>query len=111
MIDPFNPSTLYAGTPDSGVFKSLDRGASWRAASSARSLGLVSALTIDPSDTATFEHGFSDSLASDSITGVHHGLTVYRDCIPPFELSLKEMIGVPDTNAASRTDDYKSYLR
>jgi photosystem II stability/assembly factor-like uncharacterized protein len=49
VIDPTNPATLYAGTPE-GVFQSADGGASWI------NIGLrmgVTSLALDPGDTST----------------------------------------------------------
>lgn len=49
VIDPRNPATLYAGTPE-GVFKSADGGASW--SNIGLSMG-VSSLALDPGDPDT----------------------------------------------------------
>src|SRR5207245_7770423 len=44
-IDPLTPTTLYAGTADRGVFKSIDGGANW---STVLGNVSVSALAVDP---------------------------------------------------------------
>jgi hypothetical protein len=52
VIDPQNTSTVYAATGN-GVFKSTDRGASWRAASAGLPGPFVESLVIDPQNTTT----------------------------------------------------------
>lgn len=52
-IDPQTPTTLYAGTPAGGVYKSLDGGAHWSAASDGLTDVRVRALAIDPQTPAT----------------------------------------------------------
>ncbi len=47
VIDPQNPSTLYAGT-DAGVFKSTDAGGQWTAVNQGLSNLEIVALVIDP---------------------------------------------------------------
>src|ERR1019366_3282259 len=50
-IDPFTPSTLYAGTYG-GVLKSTNGGASWTAVNSGLTTTTVNARAIDPSTPA-----------------------------------------------------------
>lgn len=47
-IDPLTPTTVYAGTAGSGVFKSTNDGASWATSSTALSGRRVSRLIVDP---------------------------------------------------------------
>jgi photosystem II stability/assembly factor-like uncharacterized protein len=47
-IDPVAPATLYAATPDQGVFKTIDSGDTWFAASAGLTQSNVQALAIDP---------------------------------------------------------------
>jgi len=48
-IDPANPATLYAGTYDSGIFKSGDAGATWTAVNTGLTdLHMGTPLAIDP---------------------------------------------------------------
>src|SRR5262249_18190892 len=47
-VDPLTPTTLYAGTSGSGVFKSIDGGGSWSAVNAGLTNPLVTALAIDP---------------------------------------------------------------
>jgi photosystem II stability/assembly factor-like uncharacterized protein len=63
-IDPTNPATLYAGvliyaggTTSGGVFKSSDGGVNWSPANSGLPAGSVSALAIDPVNSATVYAG------------------------------------------------------
>lgn len=55
-IDPTNPNTLYVGTRGNGVFKSIDRGASWFAVNSGLAPNAVNdvihvnAIAIDPNN-------------------------------------------------------------
>jgi uncharacterized protein (TIGR03437 family) len=53
-IDPADPSTLYAGTNASGIFKSSDGGATWTAVNSGLTdLHMSTALAIDPANPNT----------------------------------------------------------
>ncbi len=53
VIDPKEPSTLYAGS-DYDIYKSVDGGSTWRVAShDIRGYGYVRALALDPLDPAT----------------------------------------------------------
>ncbi len=54
-IDPHNPTTLYAGTYGSGVFKSTDGGASW--GTTGLTNAYISALAIDPVTPTTLYAG------------------------------------------------------
>jgi photosystem II stability/assembly factor-like uncharacterized protein len=47
-INPNTPNTLYAGTQGSGVFKSTNGGANWRAVNIGLTNTTVNALAIDP---------------------------------------------------------------
>ena len=48
-IDPNTPTTVYAGTHDGGVFKSIDSGATWTATNTGLpSIFWVNSLAIDP---------------------------------------------------------------
>src|SRR5512146_2699752 len=47
--DPYNPATLYASTFGSGMYKSVDYGASWQPASVGISYLTLQAMTVDPS--------------------------------------------------------------
>jgi hypothetical protein len=54
-IDPQTPTTLYAGTPDRGVFKSVDAGATWILTGL---IGIrVTSLAIDPRNPSTVYAG------------------------------------------------------
>jgi len=48
VIDPQNPSTLYAGTGGFGVFKSTNGGANWAASSTGIISSLINQLALDP---------------------------------------------------------------
>jgi photosystem II stability/assembly factor-like uncharacterized protein len=78
-IDPKNPTTLYAGTPD-GVFKSTNGGASWTAANSELRES-ISSLAIDPLHPSTvyagtWNHGVFKSTDSGSTwNAANSGLT------------------------------------
>lgn len=56
-IDPATPTTLYAGTQGSGVFKTTDGGASWSAINNGLTNLLVFALAIDPATPTTLYAG------------------------------------------------------
>ena len=48
VVDPGTPGTLYAGTAGKGVFKSMDRGATWHAAKIGLGDIYIDSLAIDP---------------------------------------------------------------
>lgn len=61
-IDPLTPATLYAGTAEEGVFKSVDAGASWTQVEALAGLSMYS-LAVDPHDprfvyAGTYRYGF-----------------------------------------------------
>jgi len=56
VADPSRPSTLYAGT-DAGVFKSVDGGSSWGAASGGLPVERFQTIAIDPSNSSTLYAG------------------------------------------------------
>ncbi len=56
-IDPSTPTTIYAGSNESGVFKSVDGGASWVAMNDGLTDLTVQALAIDPSVPTTIYAG------------------------------------------------------
>ena len=60
VIDPLTPSTLYVGLAGGGVYKSTNGGANWSATGlkgSAFNSKFITALAIDPSNTATVYAG------------------------------------------------------
>lgn len=58
-IDQQSPAVLYAGTADSGVFKSANDGASWAPLAGLPFDSPVSALAVDPTTSATVFAGFA----------------------------------------------------
>ena len=48
VVDPTNPTTLYALTADLGIFKSTDAGATWTSANSGLGCTYMETLTVDP---------------------------------------------------------------
>ncbi len=63
-VDPSDPRVLFAGTINNGLFKSADAGATWSQPSTSRPMkdARVSALAIDPGDTASVWAGVSNAL-------------------------------------------------
>jgi len=53
VVDPADPSHLFAGTATSGIYRSLDGGSTWSAASEGLEGGEVDGLAIDPTDPRT----------------------------------------------------------
>ncbi len=47
-VDPFRPQVIFVGTHAGGLFKSVDRGSSWKASSLGLAHGLVERLAFDP---------------------------------------------------------------
>ncbi len=71
VMDPSDPSVLYAGTAEQGVFKSTDSGASWASVGSgAYGLNGVGPLVIHPSDASILYAGNNDGVyrSTDSAT-------------------------------------------
>ena len=60
--DPHNPTILYAGTERSGVFKSIDAGANWTAASQGLANSRITALELDPKTPTTLYAGSENGL-------------------------------------------------
>ena len=60
-IDPVSPSTLYAGTRDNGIFKSVDGAATWTAASNGLTETRVFAIAVDPKTPSTLYAGTNGS--------------------------------------------------
>ena len=60
VIDPQTPATIFMGTENRGVFKSIDRGNSWVSVSSWSYPTQVRALAIDPKTPTTIYAGTSD---------------------------------------------------
>src|SRR5262245_66325851 len=56
-VDPGTPTTLYAGTNGSGVFKSTNGGGSWSAVNTGLTDPTVSTLAVDPGTPATLDAG------------------------------------------------------
>jgi photosystem II stability/assembly factor-like uncharacterized protein len=52
-MDPFNPSTLYAGAAYANLFRSTDRGESWTALNTGLPGGFLGSLTFDPTTPST----------------------------------------------------------
>lgn len=60
ILDPTNPSTIYAGTR-SGVYKSTDGGRSWNSSSNGLIKPSVTSLVIDPATPSTIYAGVSQT--------------------------------------------------
>jgi len=80
-IDPATPATLYAGVDGSGVYKSIDSGATWTAAITQPGNSAIRALAVKPGDSttlyaATYGNGVfksvnsGDSWAACGVTGL-----------------------------------------
>ncbi len=57
VIDPQNPTTLYAGTRGAGVFRSRDRGATWTAMNAGLTSLAITSLALDSRDPHTLYAG------------------------------------------------------
>jgi hypothetical protein len=59
VIDPTNTQTVYAGTQDNGIYKSINGGASWTSIGKGVLSTLIMAIAIDPSNSQTlYTNGF-----------------------------------------------------
>ena len=66
-IDPTNTQTIYAGTYDSGVFKSTNGGTSWSAINTGLTNLNVNSLVIDPTNTSTIYVGAHAGIHNDGV--------------------------------------------
>jgi len=66
VSDPSHPATLYAGT-DRGVYRSVDAGASWRAAKAGLPAFRVQTIAIDPTSSSTL---YAGTLTPDGVESV-----------------------------------------
>src|SRR6266498_1220125 len=66
VADPSHAATLYAGT-DRGVYRSVDAGASWRAANAGLPAFRVQTIAIDPTSPATL---YAGTLTPDGVASV-----------------------------------------
>ena len=93
VIDPRNPSTLYAGTVDAGVFKSTDGGVSWFDSSHGLGEAFVQSLAIDPGNPAVLYAGvYKDKLYKttdagltwfSSSSGIQAAAVIYAIAVDP----------------------------
>jgi hypothetical protein len=68
-IDPTTPTTLYAGTFGSGVFKSTTGGSAWRAVNTGLTNTRVRTLAITPTTPTTLYAGLMAAVSSPSPSG------------------------------------------
>src|SRR5262245_42648365 len=79
-LAPTTPTTLYAGTDDSGVFKSTTGGRSWSAVNTGLANLSVHALALDPTTSTTLYAGtlgggvFTSTTGGNSWSAVNTGL-------------------------------------
>jgi hypothetical protein len=69
VIDPHIPTTLYAGTKDNSIFKSIDGGAHWSMINDGVIFGEVKSLAIDPQTPTTIYAGGLRSILYKSVDG------------------------------------------
>ena len=89
IVDPLNPTTVYAGTDGAGVFKSIDGGVSWVPAGNGLPLtyplGLaytaVHALAVDPGTPSTLYAG-ADRALFKSLDGGNSWAAITNDSLP-----------------------------
>ncbi len=61
-LDPKNPAVIYAGTEDSGLYKTSDGGATWKPIQTGMNRALVRSLAVDPVQTDTVYAGFDGEI-------------------------------------------------
>jgi photosystem II stability/assembly factor-like uncharacterized protein len=61
-IDPRDPAVIYIGTENSGLYKTVDGGASWRPIQNGMRRALVTSLAIDPQYPDILYAGFSEGI-------------------------------------------------
>jgi hypothetical protein len=107
-LDPLTPTTIYAGTAVSGVFKTTDAGATWNA--TGLTGGAVHALVIDPQNPTNVYAAFSnagivksaDGGTNWSATGLTSGF-VRRLAIDPLTPTTLYAV-IPDAGVFKSTD-------
>jgi photosystem II stability/assembly factor-like uncharacterized protein len=92
-VDPQTPATLYAGTPASGIFKSLNGGQTWQVARDGLNNLVIYSLAVDPKNPATVYAGtYKDGLYKSvdggktwfhSNNGVQDQAVVYSIAVDP----------------------------
>ena len=86
-VDPQNPSTIYAGTVDNGIFKSTNGGDRWNAVNAGLGDFYVRKLAIDPQTTSTLYVGastggvFKSVDAGDTWSAVNIGLDYLNNSV------------------------------
>ena len=109
-IDPQNPTTLYAGTTDRGVFKSTDGGATWSGSTTGLTSIAVGALVIDAQTPTALYAGTTDrgvykstdAGASWGATGLTNGSVQVLAVDPQTPTTLYALI--PDVGVFKSTD-------
>ena len=105
-IDPIDPSTLYAGTHNGGVWKSTDAGSSWQQAGLA--VQVVSSIRIDPQSSkrlfAVTKNGVfrSEDAGASWVKGGLGRLVGHPLAIAPSD---PKRLFLPDVNRLHRSDD------
>jgi len=69
-VDPTNPSTVYLGAADGGVWKSTDAGQHWIALTDTQASLSVGSIALDPSNPNTIYVGTGEPHTSDSYPGI-----------------------------------------
>jgi hypothetical protein len=71
VVDPANENTVYAGTAQGGVYRSLDGGNSWTPIMDSAQSMAIGAITMDPTDATTLFVGTGEgNFSGDSFFGV-----------------------------------------
>jgi photosystem II stability/assembly factor-like uncharacterized protein len=92
-IDPLTPANLYAGTFGGGLFKSTDGGVNWAAANNGingSNAGYVTAIAVDPTNSATVYAGTGYSLGGGMIYKSTNGggsWSAVNNGVPSFQIS------------------------
>jgi hypothetical protein len=96
-IDPATPTILYAGTNGGGVFKSIDGGETWSAATSGLTATGVRAVVIDPKTPTTLYAGTSEGGVFKSIDGGGSWSPANTGLIKPFFKTVRALAIDPAT--------------
>jgi photosystem II stability/assembly factor-like uncharacterized protein len=83
-IDPHNPSTIYAGTDEGGLYKSMDHGLSWRTMTPGQGVTLIA---FDPTNSANLYAQIGGSLLKSTNSSVTWNILILQSYLKAIAIS------------------------